>query len=468
MNVALNIGRSPDVPAQAYDPQYDPLVDATPGRNRDYAPTYWVATAGTPPEDDGPVCADVDADVVIVGSGFTGLTCALFLAREYGIKATVLEANRVAWGCSTRNGGQGQNASGRLTRSQWIARWGQDTALRLHAEIQEGFELFSSLIAEFPCDAQPGGHLYVAHRRHTLERLTVESEVANRVFGYPTRILDRAALDRDWLQEEEAVGALHEPLGTGVHPAKLAFGYLRAARAAGARVHTASPVQEITRDAGGWRIRTPGGTVRARAVAVATGGYTSQSLHSKLRSRVMPILSNSLVTRPLTDAEIAATGFQTHQVITDTRVLRHYYRLLPDNRLQIGSRSAITGADAANPRHQERLVDSMNAKFPALRGISVDYSWWGWVDVSHDMMPRIVQPDPAETLFYAVGYGGNGVSYSAQAGRRLAELVAGQPARYAIPIFKGELPGHAFAPFRRLGQRMLYQLYQRRDERPDR
>lgn len=468
MNVALNTGRSPDVPAQAYDPQYDPLVDATPGRNRDYAPTYWVATAGTPPEDDGPVCADVDADVVIVGSGFTGLTCALFLAREYGIKATVLEANRVAWGCSTRNGGQGQNASGRLTRSQWMARWGQDTALRLHAEIQEGFELFSSLIAEFPCDAQPGGHLYVAHRRHTLERLTVESEVANRVFGYRTRILDRAALDRDWLREEEAVGALHEPLGTGVHPAKLAFGYLRAARAAGARVHAASPVQEITRDAGGWRIRTPGGTVRARAVAVATGGYTSQGLHSKLRSRVMPILSNSLVTRPLTDAEIAATGFQTHQVITDTRVLRHYYRLLPDNRLQIGSRSAITGADAANPRHQERLVDGMNAKFPALRGISVDYSWWGWVDVSHDMMPRIVQPDPAETLFYAVGYGGNGVSYSAQAGRRLAELVAGQPARHAIPIFKGELPGHAFAPFRRLGQRMLYQLYQRRDERPDR
>jgi len=92
----------------------------------------------------------------------------------------VLEANRVAWGCSTRNGGQGQNASGRLTRSQWIARWGQDTALRLHAEIQEGFELFSSLIAEFPCDAQPGGHLYIAHRHRTLKRLTVESEVANR------------------------------------------------------------------------------------------------------------------------------------------------------------------------------------------------------------------------------------------------------------------------------------------------
>ena len=318
-----------------------------------------------------------------------------------------------------------------------------------------------------PCDAQPGGHLFIAHRRRTFERLVAESEVCNRVFGYGTRMIGRATLDSEWVRDAEAAGALHEPLGTGVHPAKLAFGYLRAARQAGARVHTGSPVQSITRDGAHWRLRTPGGTVRARAVAVATGGYTGQALHARLRSRVMPILSNSLVTRPLTAGEIAATGFQTRQVITDTRVLRHYYRLLPDNRLQIGSRSAITGSDAANPVHRQRLIDGMVAKFPALRGIEVDYSWWGWVDVSHDMMPRIVQPDPAEALFYSVGYGGNGVSYSAQAGRRLAELVAGRAPRHAVPIFQGELPSHPFAPFRRLGQRMLYQLYHHRDERRD-
>ncbi len=182
----MNVPLRALAPAQPYDPNYDPLVDATPGCNRSYAPTYWVATAGTPPDDDGPVGSEMDVDVVIVGSGFTGLTCALFLAREHGIKATVLEANRVAWGCSTRNGGQGQNASGRLTRSQWIARWGEETAKALHAEIREGFDLFSALIAEFPCDAQPGGHLYIAHRKRTLERLRTESEVANRVYGYGT------------------------------------------------------------------------------------------------------------------------------------------------------------------------------------------------------------------------------------------------------------------------------------------
>ena len=457
---------APAPPRAAYDPLYDPLVAPTPGLNSDYAPTYWLATAGTPPGDDGPVVGDRDVDVVVVGSGFTGLTCALFLAREHGIKATVLDANRVAWGCSTRNGGQAQNAAGRLTRSQWITRYGRDAALSLHAELRDGFELFADLIRDIPCDAQPGGHLYVAHRRHRLEKLKIESDLANAVFGYATRMLSGDAVRRDWLNEAEAVGALHEPLGIGVNPAKVAFGYLRAARAAGATVHPASPVQEVVERGGGFDVRTPNGTLRARAVAVATGGYTGQNLPA-LRSRIMPILSNSLVTRPLTPAELAATNFKTRQVITDTRTLRHYYRLLPDDRVQIGSRSAITGADAANPRHLDQLRRGLTRKFPALDDVAVDYSWWGWVDVSHDMMPRIVQPSPARRLFYSVGYGGNGVSFSAQAGRRLAGLVAGRPAP-ELPIFRGELPGHPFAPFRRLGQRILYRLYERRDEAPDR
>ena len=101
-------------PKASYDPLYDPLVDAGPGHNRDYAPSYWIGTAGPPPEDDGHVTGDLDADVVVVGSGYTGLSCAIHLAKEHGIKATVLEANSVAWGCSTRNGGQAQISSGRV------------------------------------------------------------------------------------------------------------------------------------------------------------------------------------------------------------------------------------------------------------------------------------------------------------------------------------------------------------------
>lgn len=462
-------------PRQAYDPRYDPLAQPHPGQGVGYAPTYWVDTAGPPPEDDGPISGDRDADVVIVGSGFTGLATALFLAREHGIRATVLEANGVAWGCTSRNGGQGQNASGRLYRSQWIERWGKATALKLDAEIRAGFETFRSLVEEFPeCEPQPGGHLYIAHREKKMPFLRNEARVMREVFGYDARVLSAQEVQRDYVRDAETHGALHEPDGIGVHPLKLAFAYLRAARALGVRVHPASPVIGFETRNGVHHLRTPGGTVRAHAVGFATGGYTSNGLHPSLDAKIMPILSNSLVTRPLTPQELEATGFRTTEPITDTRTLRFYYRLLPDQRVQIGSRSAITGADAPAPRHMAVLVDGLHRKFPALRGIGIDYSWWGWVDVSHDMMPRVMQPDPQEAVFYALGYGGNGVAFSAHAGRRMAQRIAGRtdPA-FTLPIYDSALEypnvmnlvrSRAFAPFRRLGQRALYRWYFLRDE----
>ncbi|MCY1343777.1 Gamma-glutamylputrescine oxidoreductase [compost metagenome] len=239
-------------------------------------------------------------------------------------------------------------------------------------------------------------------------------------------------------------------------------------------MHPSSPVTGWETRNGVHYLRTPGGIVRARAVGVATGGYTSQSLHRDLKNRLFPILSNSIVTRPLTPDEIAACNFRTTQVITDTRILRHYYRLMPDGRLQIGSRSAITGNDAPQDQYKQKLIADMYRKFPALRGIQIDYSWWGWVDVSHDMMPRITQPDPSQSIYYALGYGGNGVMYSAQAGKRLAALIAGKESSLPqLPIFRSPLPfpnvremveSQMFAPFRRMGQRVLYHWYHWKDD----
>lgn len=461
-----------------YDPQYDPLVAANPGHGTGYAPTYWVGTAGRPPDDDGPVSGDMDVDVAIVGSGFTGLATALFLAREHGIRAVVLDANQTAWGCTSRNGGQGQNASGRLYRSQWIARWGKDVALKLDAEIREGFQTFKDLVAEFPeCEPQPGGHLYIAHREKKLDFLRNETQIMREVFGYDARMLSPEELRRDYVNDADSHGAMHEPDGIGVHPLKLAFGYLRKARELGVKVHPASPVLGVETRNGVHHLRTPGGTVRARRVAVCTGGYTGQALSPLLKNRVMPILSNSVVTRELTEAELKATNFRSKTFLTDTRTLRFYYRLLEGNRLQIGSRSSVSGADAEAPVHLKLLTDAIARKFPPLANIRIDHSWWGWVDMSHDMMPRITQPDASKKIWYAVGYGGNGVSFSTWAGKRLAERIAGRDAGrevFELPIYDSPLPfpnvmglveSQAFAPFRRMGQRMLYKWYWLKDEK---
>lgn len=455
---------APTAPVTAYNPTYDPLV-SPPGQGQDYAPTYWVATAGEPPEDDGPVRGDIDVDVAIVGSGFTGLSAALTLARDFGVRAVVLEANRAVWGCTSRNGGQGQNASGRLYRSQWISRWGLDTAKRLDAEIREGFEYWKGLVAQVDCDAQPGGHLYTAHRQKKIAFLANEARVMREVFGYDAKMLSQAELRERYVHDHEAVGAMHEPDGVGVHPLKLAYGYLRQARALGVRVHPSSPVLRWRKEPGAILLETPGGVVRARRVAFATGGYTAQGVNPLLDNRIMPVLSNSLVTRVLTPAEREAAGLKSTVFITDTRTLRFYYRLLPDGRMQIGSRSALHGADAQHPRHLALLREGLARKFPSLRNVDVAYSWWGWVDVSHDMMPRVTQPDPAQPVYYAFGYGGNGVAFSAQAGKRLAERMMGKDGvAWNLPIYDSPLPGHPFAPFRRIGQALLYRWYHLRDE----
>ena len=455
-------------PKASYDPHYDPVVDAGPGHNRDYAPTYWIGTAGPAPEDDGPISEDTDVDVAVVGSGYTGLSCAIHLAKEHGIKAAVLEANTVAWGCSTRNGGQAQISSGRLKRSQWIERWGVEVARRMHAEVVEGFELFRALIAsdDIDCDPQEGGHYYIAHKPGVMPRLETESRLLNETFGYRSRVMGRNELHEHHVRDAEAAGAMWEPDGVCIHAARLAFGYMRMARRLGATIHPGSPVLGWKIVGGVHHLTTPGGTVRAKSVALATAGYTPAGLSNRTKNRLMPILSNSIVTRPLTDTEKAECGFQTRSPLTDTRTLRHYYRFLSDDRVQIGSRSAITGKDAENPKHLEQLKQGLYRKFPALTGIDLDYSWWGWVDVSHDMMPRIFQPDPDETIFYAMGYGGNGVMYSAQAGRRMAQMVAGKGQGLDLPIFTSPLPSHGIlTPFRRIGQRVMYYWYWWNDEK---
>ncbi|ENX16281.1 hypothetical protein F895_01482 [Acinetobacter sp. CIP 64.2] len=448
-----------------YNTKFDPLIDQGLKGNEQYAPTYWVATAGTPPEDDGPLLGDIDADIVIIGGGFTGLSTALTLAEKFGTAPLVLEANRTAWGCSSRNGGQGQNASGRLYRSQWIDKWGLNTAKRLDAEIREGFDYFKELVSSIDCDAQDGGHLYIAHRAKKMAFLENENKVMREAFGYQTRMLSREQLHEEFVADQEAAGALFEPDGIGIHPLKLAFGYLKRARAAGAKVHTSTPVLNWETRNGIHYLQTPYGIVKAKRVAVATGGYTPNGLHPSLSGKIMPILSNSIVTRPLTAQELKEAGLNSTTFITDTRTLRHYYRLLPDGSVQCGSRSALTGADANNPAHLERLKEGLYRKFPRLRGIPIAYSWWGWVDVSHDMMPRIVQPNPDETIYYAICYGGNGVSFSAMAGRRLAERIMGiQRPQFELPIYQSPLPSHLFRPFRRLGQALLYRWYYLKDE----
>jgi len=442
--------------------EYDPLKTRNPGRGLPHAPSYWAATAEAAPPDDGPLTGDIEADVAVIGGGYTGLSCAYHLAKA-GVKVAVLEANRPGWGCSGRNGSFSHGSLGRHGYSDWARLWGLDVARALFGEAAAGYATVRELIAEgnINCDVTEGGYMKIAHRESRVAWLR-EELAALLSYGANVELLEREAISADHFQGQEAFGALRFADAIGLHPLKYAQGLLRMARGAGATVHPESPVGEIRRDGNVRVLVTPGGRVRAREVVLAVNGYGPEQ-NRATAGRLLPVLSNIVVTRPMTAAEKAEANLVTSHMMSDTRKLLNYFRRLPDDRILLGNRGPLRPTTTAMEAHRSGMLETIRRKFPALHAIDGDYFWGGWVAITMDSMPHVASAADDAKLHYAMGYNGTGVSAASHAGRRLAERLTGDDKVH--PILSRRLPRMPFAAFRRLGQAALFSWYRWRDER---
>ncbi|WP_088330665.1 FAD-binding oxidoreductase [Lacimicrobium sp. SS2-24] len=435
---------------------YDPLVASSPGQGEAYPQSYWAANV-TPPAPTQ-LKSHIDTPVAIIGGGYTGLSCAYHLAKTHQIPSVVLEANQLAWGCSGRNAGFVLNGTGRLSLPQIEQKWGADTARRVYAEYRQGIETVDELISAggIACDKTPGGYLKVAHKASLTEGLVSQAEHLQRHYQDPVEIIDASALQQHYLRSTEAHGALLFPYCFGIHPLKLALGYATLAQHQGAAVHSHSPVTNWQRHGDKHWLSTPTGTVSADKVVIATNGYTPATFHPLVDNRHFPVLSSVIVTPPLSRQQLDDCGLKPGLMVMDTRALKYYYRLLPDNRILFGGRGAIRGKDANHPIYRQRLLNALAQSFPALKGIDAAYFWSGWVSVSLDDYPRICQADTQGTVFYSMGYCGSGVSFSTQAGKRLAQRVAGDTSLPDLPFMQTALPRFPLARARRLGLWAFY------------
>jgi len=384
--------------------------------DRKLAP-YWWETTPRPLLDASRVPETVD--VAIIGSGYTGLNAALQIARG-GRSTLVVDAEEAGWGCSTRNGGQ-ISTSIKPGFAELGARHGPQRAYDILKEGQRSLEWIAELVAaeKLDCDFGVVGRFHAAHNAAQYESLA--RSIANQPKGLevPAELVPRAEQHTE-LGTDAYFGGVVYTRHASLDPGRFHQGLLERVLAAGATVIAHCPVTAIDKDSGGFRVVTARGTTKARAVVVATNGYTGK-LTPWLRRRVIPIGSYMIATEPLPAAQMARLN-PRNRIVSDTRKVVFYYRASPDQqRILFGGRvsNSETDPEISGPRLHVEMVKI----FPELGRTRISHSWCGFIAYTFDELAHIGNHDG---LHYAMGYCGSGVGMASYMGMRLGLQVLGR------------------------------------------
>jgi glycine/D-amino acid oxidase-like deaminating enzyme len=380
--------------------------------------SLWAETAA--PSPDWPRLAEhVEADVAIIGAGYTGLSAALHLA-EAGSRVVVVDAETPGWGASGRNGGQvipGLKYDPGTLR----ALFGQAQGGRLVAAVGAAPELVFSLIERLSIACEPvrAGWLQPAVSSATLA--TVEERARQwQAEGVATRVLDRAETTR-LTGSGIYAGALLDPRGGTVQPLAYAQGLAQAAQRAGARIFGESRATGLAQEAGAWRVPTAAGSVRAQKIVFAVNAY-ADGLHPSLRRSVVAVPSFQVATETLPQ-NLLETILPEGHAASDMRLLLRYFRVFR-GRLVMGARGSF--AASPPPRLLARMRRAIANIFPQAAGLRIEYAWGGMVAVTADHLPHLHEPAPG--LLAGLGYNGRGVAMATLMGKVLAERALGTPA----------------------------------------
>lgn len=399
---------------------------------------YWWDTAPGP----SPAAASLPerADVVILGSGYTGLAAARRLARS-GARVVVLEKETIGWGASSRNGGQ-VLTGWKLGARRLLERFGRERAREMFQASLSAIGFVEALVAEeaIDCGFRRSGHLDAAFKPSHFEAMRRDQELLFREFGHGVRLVPRTE-QRSELASDFYHGLSVDDASACLHPARYVRGLARAAERAGARLFEGTAALGIRRDGAGFRVVTASGAVPCRDVLVATNGYTDAAA-PRLRRRVIPIGSYIVATEPL-DAAMAAELLPRDRVVFDSKEFLFYFRLSEDRRLLFGGRAQFLPSTPASTRTSaEILRRELLRVFPQLRGVGIDYAWSGNVCFTPDRLPRAGRLDG---VHYAIGYGGHGVALATWLGDMMGRTILGEAVRNplrdlpfrATPLYEG-------------------------------
>ncbi|MBV0912581.1 NAD(P)/FAD-dependent oxidoreductase [Anianabacter salinae] len=399
-----------------------------------FPPSWYAATAAIPPASP-PLDGDARTDVCVIGGGYTGLSAALHLAQA-GMGVTLIEAHRVGFGASGRNGGQ-VGSGQRIDQITLEKQLGRGDARRLWDLGEEAKTLVRDLIVDARIDARwtPGiawaeeTAKGTEHLHHYVEKLAHE-------YGYARVEPVDAAHAPEAFGSHLFKGGMIDWGAAHIHPLRYAFGLARAARANGAVVHEGTLARKVRRDGDGWAVETDHGTLRAGHVVMAGNGYL-EGLNGRVARHVMPINNFIIATEPLGD--LGKSLLPRGNAVADSRFVVNYWRLSEDGRLLFG------GGESYGYRFPADITavvrKPMLRIYPQLAGARIDHAWGGTLAITRSRMPFFCAPEPG--LWSVSGYSGHGVAMATLAGKIAAAAIGGDAAKWdafaniAPPAFPG-------------------------------
>lgn len=416
--------------------------------------SLWEATAD--PARAFPVLSgESQADVVIIGAGYTGLSAAHHIAKS-GLSPVVLEANRPGWGASGRNGGV-ITAKFRLSFREIDALHGRDMARRMYEIAHESTDMVEELVSEFgitSANLVRTGQVKAAHNEATLKAAIDEANWMTREMGSAAvRILDKNGV-REETGSDIFVGGVLNPGSGGVHPLNYLRGLANGVASRGVPIFQESPVVKLRREKDGIVAETPQGAVRAKQAIIATNSYSDLTDATvQIQRTLIPFRSAIIATEQL-PRNLAGKLMPTGRTYTETKRMMRWFRMV-DNRVIFGGRGAFGKQDSQAAF--DALRKAMVGIFPDLADVPLAYKWSGLVAMTLDSVPHIGRLDD-RTLF-SIGYNGAGVAMSSLMGRYLAGFVRGETPDVGL-LDARRMKAIPFYPLREPAVRMVAGWYQ--------
>ena len=400
--------------------------------------SYWESTIDT---DNNYKTLDTNfnANIVVIGGGYTGLSCALSLVKKHNEDVVLLEAGHIGWGSSGRNAGFCCIPPAKMSVKKMFNKYGKTETKKFFQNTIEGSNFTKSIIKEYDidCDLTGDSNFEVAPHPSYFENIKEEAETYKKEFGIETEVFTREEFNEIGHGGNEQFGAMSYKPGFAINPLKFLIGLAKTAHEAGVKIFQKSKVTKIEKVNGKYKIISNNQIINANKIVMATNGFYKDDIFPKLNNMILPVISNIIITRPLTNEEIESHNFITRNPVLNIRNLLFYYRLLKDNRFLFGARGDLIGSEESSLAKSKQMEKQMKNVFPKWSDVNIDFHWRGLVAVTTKFSPSIGKLDDDE-IYYSFGYQANGVNTAPWSGNELTKLIVSNSKDLNISkIYKG-------------------------------